>query len=216
MTKSSRTRTPVRRRKRNVPSPLVVVGVVVFILAVAAAMLTMSGERSGGGREIGTVQISGSALPKQGASPDTAIAMPAPRARGVNFADDPVAVQNDGRPKAIVFLAHWCPHCQKEVPKVVSWLEQTGGVEGVDIYAVSTFADRTRPNWPPSAWLQRERWTSPVLLDDADGSVAEAFGLSGTPMWVFVSAEGTVTKRISGEVSVATFEAEMRALVAGG
>lgn len=208
-----RARPSRRRARRRGPSPMVVMGIVVFGLAVAATLLTLGGGEDGG-RETGAVTLGGASLPKQGGTPDPAAGMAAPVARGVNFDGTAVAIENDGKPKAIVFLAHWCPHCEKEVPKVVSWLEQTGGVEGVDVVAVSTWADRTRANWPPSAWLERERWTSPVLLDDGEGSVAKAYGLSGTPMWVFVGKDGKVVKRTSGEVPVDTLESEMRALVA--
>lgn len=201
------------RRRRQGASPMFAAGVVVFLIAAIAVVLSLSGDK-GVGRQTAPVEITGASLPKDAGAPDAAIGMRAPEARGTDFAGGPVAVANDGRAKAILFLAHWCPHCQREVPVVVDWLKSTGGVQGVDLYTVSTLATSTKPNWPPSSWLERERWTTPVLVDSPDSAVAEAFGLSGTPLWVFVRPDGTVARRMAGEVPVSAFEAEMRALLA--
>ena len=64
-------------------------------------------------------------------------------------------------------LAHWCPSCQAEVPRLVDYLDSTGMPEGVRIVALSTSIDAARPNYPPSAWLDREEWTAPTMIDDA-------------------------------------------------
>ncbi|MGZ4105328.1 MAG: TlpA family protein disulfide reductase, partial [Actinomycetota bacterium] len=57
------------------------------------------------------------------------------------------------------------------------------------------------PNYPPSTWLKNEGWTPEVLVDDAEGSVAAAYGLSATPMWVFIGADGVVKFRVEGEMT---------------
>ena len=62
---------------------------------------------------------------------------------------------------AIWFVAHWCPHCQAEVPRIVALAEQGRLPEGVDVAAVSTAVDATAPNYPPSAWLDRVGWPFP-------------------------------------------------------
>jgi hypothetical protein len=66
---------------------------------------------------------------------------------------------------------------------------------------VSTWVDESRPNYPPSAWFRETGWRSPVLVDDASGSTAAAYGLKGTPMWVFVGGDGLVKFRIEGELT---------------
>jgi thiol-disulfide isomerase/thioredoxin len=63
----------------------------------------------------------------------------------------------------VVFVAHWCPHCQAEVPRIVA-LAKAGKVS-VPIVGVATGTDASAPNYPPSAWLQREGWPYPVLVD---------------------------------------------------
>lgn len=200
------------RARRKGPYPMLVVTAVVFVLGILAVVLTVSDE-SDGGREIAPARVTGTSLPTEGGQPDAAVGMKAPEAFGVDFKGGPVAIDNDGRAKALIFLAHWCPHCQREVPKVVSWLASAGGVEGVDIFAVSTFADVTKPNWPPSIWLRQEGWPTPVLVDDEASTVAEAFGLRGTPMWVFVRRDGTIAGRASGEVPIDRLQSAMRALL---
>jgi hypothetical protein len=37
-----------------------------------------------------------------------------------------------------------------------------------------------RPNHPSTAWLARERWNLPVIVDP-DGEIADTFGLSAYP-----------------------------------
>jgi cytochrome c biogenesis protein CcmG, thiol:disulfide interchange protein DsbE len=132
---------------------------------------------------------------------DQAVGRPAPELRGASFDGTPVAVTRDGIPKALVFLAHWCPHCQEEVPVLVRWLGNGRLPPGVELYAVSTAVRPELPGYPPSAWLRQARWPAPVLADDPQGSAAAAFGLSGFPFFVLVDGEGRVAARASGEQS---------------
>ena len=119
----------------------------------------------------------------------------APTVIGQDFDGNEVRIENDGRAKAIVLLAHWCAHCQNEVPAVQAWLDSGGGVEGVDMYSVATAMDSNRDNFPPSEWLDREGWTVPVIRDDSNNSVHTAYGSGGFPFWVFVNSDGTVAFR---------------------
>lgn len=38
-----------------------------------------------------------------------------PDVDGETFAGERVIVGSDGRPKVVMFLVHWCPHCQAGV-----------------------------------------------------------------------------------------------------
>ena len=82
-----------------------------------------------------------------------------------------------------------------------AWLNETGGHPDVDIYGIATSNDRTRPNWPPGDWLEREGWTPPTLVDNS-GKAARAYGMAGTPFWAAVNAEGQVVYRIAGGVGI--------------
>jgi thiol-disulfide isomerase/thioredoxin len=157
--------------------------------------------------EVGTPSITGQSLPEfttvQG---DTAVGMTIPEVAGADFSGTPVSITRDGRPKIIMFFAHWCGVCQEEVPLIADWLPGATLPEGLDIISVSTGVNENSPNYPPSAWLDREGWTIPVILDDTRSSVAAAFGLSAYPYFVFVDADGKVVLRATGALPTATLE----------
>src|SRR5690606_25349693 len=84
------------------------------------------------------VKINGSPLPQFGRGDDEAVGRPFPSMTGQSVFDgSPVAITDDGRAKVVIFVAHWCPHCQKEVPRIQSWLDDNGKPADVDLYAVS-------------------------------------------------------------------------------
>lgn len=84
---------------------------------------------------------------------------------------------------------------------MVQALVDAGGVpEHVDIYAIATAIDSGRANYPPEAWLEREGWSSPVVVDTKD-AIANAYGLGGFPFWVFVNSDGTTALRVGGRIS---------------
>ncbi|MFM9014446.1 MAG: TlpA family protein disulfide reductase, partial [Gemmatimonadota bacterium] len=119
-----------------------------------------------------------------------------------------------GKPQVIVFFAHWCPHCQREVPIIVS-LAKGGTFDGIALGGVSTGTTDQAVNYPPSAWLDRVGWPAPVLVDTANQTAAEAYGLTGYPFLVFVNEDGTVAGRWSGEMPEADLEAVVEAFKAG-
>jgi thiol-disulfide isomerase/thioredoxin len=162
---------------------------------------------------VGSPQVDG-ALPPMGNSnvDQTATGQEAPTVTGTDFEGEEVTITNDGRPKAIVFLAHWCPHCQAEVPSVQRWLNETGGVDGVDMYSVTTAVDPRRNNYPPQRWLEDEGWTVPIIRDNAASSVLTAHGNGGFPFWVFTNSDGTVALRVAGEIPINDLEEILRNL----
>jgi len=185
--------------------PLVVAGIVVLALAAAlATALTGDGDDGAEGtQQIRPVAIDGAPLAPfdPAASPDPAVGTAAPRLEGTSFDGSPVTIAGDGRPKLVVFVAHWCPHCQAEVPVINQWLENRGQPEGVDLYGVSTGASQDLPNWPPSEWLADEGWKIPTLADDADSTAGSAYGVSSYPFFVTIDADGNVVSRGSGELT---------------
>jgi thiol-disulfide isomerase/thioredoxin len=186
------------------------------VLALAIAVLSGGGDDdtttngSAGGDDAattGTVVTSGTALPSlDDPADDPAVGMTFPTLTGVDQEGDPLTIEPDGRPKMVLFLAHWCPHCQREVPVVQQWVDDGNLPEGVDLVSVSTAIDPSRPNYPPDAWLAREGWTAPVLVD-SDNSAAEAVGLSAYPFFVAVDSDGKVAQRASGELTTDQLDA---------
>lgn len=152
------------------------------------------------------VAVDGDTLPPFEDGGDRAIGMAAPALSGRSFDGTPVRIGVTGQPYVIAFVAHWCSHCQAEVPRLVSWLDANGYPEDVDVYAVATSTSATQPNYPPSAWLESEGWTVPTMADNESSAAGAAFGVASYPAFVAVAAGGTVAYRTSGELTEAQWE----------
>lgn len=180
-------------------------GIAVLIGIAAIVAIGSGGDDSSadGLQQFGEVTVNGDALaPYSDGADDSAVGMPAPEVIGEGFTGNPVTTKTDA-PQMIVFLAHWCPHCQREVPLLVEW-ERNGEVPaGLEVMAVATATNPTNPNFPPSEWLTREEFPAlwPVLVDDGANTAGNAFGVSGYPFFVLTDAEGKVVFRGSGEIS---------------
>jgi len=191
-----------------------IVGIVVGIIVVLAVIAIVFAGNTEPGNEYGDPQVSGqlSLMPPNTRVDVTANGETSPTVIGQDFDGNEVRIENDGRAKAIVLLAHWCPHCQDEVPAVQAWLDSGGGVEGVDMYSIATAMVSSRDNFPPSDWLDREGWTVPVIRDDSNNSVHTAYGSGGFPFWVFVNSDGTVAFRLAGATTIDELELIMSEL----
>jgi thiol-disulfide isomerase/thioredoxin len=183
------------------PAVFIIGGAIVIALIIAVVATRGSGDGPST-PQTAAVTITG-ALPAFSGNADPAVGMAAPTLEGRNFDGTAVAIRNDGRPKLVVFLAHWCPHCQAEVPMIVSWLDDNGKPADVDLYAVSTSVSRDRPNYPPSEWLAEANWPIPTIADTSDSRAATAYGLTGFPYFVAIDANGNVKHRVSGELTTA-------------
>ena len=152
--------------------------------------------------ETGTVEIIGEALP-----PDESVGHVAPGFKAqLNTSGEMVEIQpDDGTIRLIGFFAHWCPHCQREVPRVAQWLNENDLPNGVEVVAISTSVREGTPNYPPSEWFEAENWPTQVLVDSPEKTIAEAYGLTGFPFWVLVDGEGVVVHRSSGELTEEQF-----------
>lgn len=205
---------PVSTRPSQAP---LLIGIGVLALAaVAAIVAVMLGGSSGGGfaepARTG-VGVSGTALPALvDPAADTAVGQALPTLSGTDLAGEPVSIGADDGPMAIVLLAHWCSHCQAEVPVLVDYLASTGMPDGVRLVALSTSIDAARPNYPPSAWLEREGWTVPTLVDDASSRGLAALGMASFPGFIFVDGDGRVVQRSTGEMPAESFDQVVRAL----
>jgi thiol-disulfide isomerase/thioredoxin len=190
-------------------------GVVIAAAAVVAFLVTQRGGDDSSLPDAETVQVEGSALPDFTGDPDDpAVGMAAPGLTGTNIdgSGSITIPAGQGRPRAIIFLAHWCPHCRREVPLIADWLRENGMPTNVDLYSVVTATSPDLPNYPPSTWLADAGWEPPVLLDDDAQTAAQAYGLQGYPYFVFVGADGKVAKRLAGEIPVSDLGSELDSL----
>lgn len=183
-----------------------IVGVALAIGLVAVIVITMGSSKT---TEVGTPTVTGTALPDFVELPadDPAIGLPIPEVTGKDFDGNAVSIARDGRPKLLIFVAHWCAVCRREVPAITAWLPTASLPENLDLVSISTGVDAGRENYPPSRWLERDGWTVPVIMDDAAGGVGAAYGLKFYPYFVFVDAQGNVALRLVGEESTATIAA---------
>ncbi len=199
----------------------IVVGVVVVVAGVAALLVARNSTDSDAGEQTGTVQVGSSdeatetsmgeqpseALPLFDANlpADPAVGMTIPTVEGVDFDGEAVSIAPDGDAKVLLFVAHWCPHCQREVPRIQAYLDENPLPDDVELITVSTGVRPGGDNYPPSEWLAREGWEAPVLVDDEQGTAAATYGLSAFPYFIAVDADGKVVARASGELSTEDF-----------
>lgn len=200
-------------------------GVILVIISAAIAIGLSSGSGDGASARKGTgayaasradreqapVTVTGSALsPYPDVPPglipegqDRAVGETPPKLEGTTFDGGRVVIDPaDGRAKVVMFIAHWCPHCQNEVPVIQRWINDGDTPQDVDFYAVSTAVTSSRPNYPPSKWIEREGFTPPVLLDNADSSAAAAWALPGYPYFVALNSDGSLARRGNGEIPI--------------
>ncbi len=192
---------------------------VVVVIAVVVAVVAGSGggDAKATSFETSSVKVTGTPLPKYDdtKATDPAVGETIPTLAGKSVFDGkPLTIEPNGKPQAIAFVAHWCPHCQREVPLLVSLAKQ-GVFDGVDVTAVATATNSTYPNYPPSSWLDDVGWPFPVLADSKTGTAAQAYGLSAYPYFVLVRPDGTVAARGTGELPAGQIKADIDALKAG-
>ena len=167
--------------------------------------------------EVAVVQVTGVPLPSfVNELGDVAVGMEAPGVSGVSFTGEEVSVQpGEGSAYVLGFFAHWCPHCQRELPGLSEWMMFNDPPDGVEVVAVSTAVNDGAPNYPPSAWFREVGWTADVLVDSEAMGVADAFGLSSYPFFVLVGADGKVVARVSGEIGIPVWERLLEAAARG-
>lgn len=174
--------------------------VAVAVLAIVAVLLALG---PGGVAEPATepLVISGTPLaelPVDG--PDPAVGATLPSLTGTDMAGQPLQIGPAGSAQMIVVLAHWCPHCQAELPGLVDLIDAGDVPDGVSVVGLSTSINELRPNYPPSDWFDSVGWQQPTLIDDANSGGLAALGMSRFPGFVFVDSQGRVTQRMTGEV----------------
>ncbi len=212
----------------------IVIGVVVVVMiaAVIAIAVSQSDQKVAGGGaspsggtvvpsgdlNYGTVDVSGTPLadrPSSPTAPDAAVGESIPTVTGQQFDGSAITIAPGGKPKVVMFVAHWCPHCQAEVPRIQDWLDDSGMPTDVDLYAVATGTTSTRANFPPGEWLRGKDWSVPTMVDDESFSAAKGFGLTSYPFFVVVDGSGKVVVRTSGELTQDQWDALLEAARTG-
>ncbi|NLA35023.1 MAG: TlpA family protein disulfide reductase [Actinobacteria bacterium] len=185
------------------PKGLLIAGAVALLAVII--VIAVFAVQDGGGSGVNKtsfspeITIGGDALPAlPEGGVDEAIGKTIPTIAGKDFDLKDVELTT-GEPTFIVVMAHWCSHCQAEIPKIVDGVNNGDLSKDVKIFGVSTHVDEARGNFPPASWLDKENWTFPVLLDNRTRDAAAALGISGYPGLIAVNADGVVVDRASGE-----------------
>ena len=180
----------------------IIAGAVILVLGLAIAIgVTLSSEPVAAGLPEGETTVTGDLLPEFAGENDDNIALglAAPIFSAPNENSEIVSLEKNGNAKALLFLAHWCGYCQKEVPVVQGFIDSAGVPPGVDVIAIATSIDRGRENYPPQKWLADEGW-SETQLYDLDREIGNAYGLSAFPYWVFLYKDLNVVARRTGNL----------------
>ncbi len=197
----------------------VVMYIVLVVVGIAGAVslgtaggstktTTISGVTVPGGvaaAEFQKVTTTGEALPQLPEnSDDPAVGKAAPTLTGYDLAGRPVTIDpgSDGKATMVVFLAHWCPHCNAEVPVLNEWKEKGLMPPNLRVIGVTTGSRADQANWPPSKWLVAKKWTFDQFADSEKQEASAAYGVGGYPFLVFIDAAGNVTSRGSGEIPI--------------
>ena len=208
------------------------IGAVIAIALIIAVISTTGNDKkvtvgttgtdnsSSSAAETQPVNIVGTPLPKQpqGGVDETPKGLTPPTLKGFTFAGAPIDITPgtpSGRAKMVVFLAHWCPHCNREIPVIEAWAAAGGVPANLDIIGVSTGVSAQADNYPPSQWIIKMAWKWPVMADSPDNQAALAYGVGGYPTFVIVGADGKVRVRNSGELPQADLDSMVKQALAG-
>jgi cytochrome c biogenesis protein CcmG/thiol:disulfide interchange protein DsbE len=206
---ASQGRTPDRRRGLDRTTVSFIVLVLVIIAgSVYLVLNNRSVADTGAIQEFSPeVTVEGEALPVFNSETvttvtDEALGTQVPTVTGQDFMGEEVTLPVEGESTIMVFIAHWCPFCQAEVPVLLEEWIYGDLPDGVNVAAVATGTREDAPNYPPSAWLlgRDDPWTAPILADSAESAAAQAYGLGSYPFFVVVGPDGTVQARTSGEL----------------
>jgi thiol-disulfide isomerase/thioredoxin len=153
-------------------------------------------------------------LPESGADTETGKSVAV--LKGYDLQGRPVTIDpaGDGKATLVVFLAHWCQFCNREIPVLNKWRESGEVPTGLRVVGVTTGSKADQANWPPSKWLTAMKWPFEVMADSEAQEAAAAYGVAGYPFMAFVGANGKITARTSGEVPVEQIQIYANAAVA--
>jgi len=192
------------RERKQLNKNFIIAGVAVLVVGLAVAIgVSLVDEPLDGNLPEGETTVIGEILPEYAGENDDNIiqGQEAPTFSGPNENSEIVTIEKNGNAKALLFLAHWCGFCQKEVPIVQEYIDLIGIPEGVEIIAIATSIDRSRDNYPPHDWLESEGW-SEVQIYDIDREIGTAYGINSFPYWVFLDKDLKVVARRAGNLPI--------------
>lgn len=188
--------------KRNWAFPaiiaaVVLVGIVIVLIAALgkedtpASDITLAGGGPGDAAPVLTVE---GGPTEQGQA--------APSISGVDmYTGRTVSLQEmQGKPTLLTVWAHWCPHCQKELPIIQQLSQEQAG--NFNFLTVSTSAGSQPAAGQyatPATLMKTQGITMPSLRDDGTKAM-QALGAEGFPTLLMIDADGNAVGKASGEM----------------
>ncbi len=112
-----------------------------------------------------------------------------------------------GKPVYLNFFATWCPPCNVETPWIESFSKQYAGrglvVIGIDMQESARAA---------SGFRAKYHLTYPVIVDA--GTLENLYSINGLPVHVFIARNGTIYRKVIGEMSKPEIESALKAILA--
>jgi len=189
--------------KKLMNKNFIIGGAIVLVIGLAVAIgVSLVDEPLDGNLPEGETTISGDVLPEYAGENDIniSVGLQAPSFSGPDQNSEIISLEKNGKSKILLFLAHWCPHCQAEVPVVQEYIDTFGLPADVEVIGILTSIDRSRDNYPPHDWLVKEGW-SEIQIYDLDREIGTAYGLNAFPYWVTLDKDLKVVNRVTGELT---------------
>jgi cytochrome c biogenesis protein CcmG, thiol:disulfide interchange protein DsbE len=109
-----------------------------------------------------------------------------------------------GKPTVVNFFASWCGPCNQEAPEVVAFAKAHPDVQMVGV------ATNDKP-FDTQTFVNRYGLAYPVVMD-LNGSLKDAWGVTGIPTTFFIDKDGNVQDSIIGSSTQAMFEDKLKSI----
>lgn len=185
--------------------------------AIGAAVWFASRSEDAGG----TAASGATIQPARLADPPAAPGSPAPGVQVGALARDFVAMSPQGeslrlsdlrgRAVAVNFWATWCVSCLTELPLLRDLQKRLGGPASLEVVAVNT-GERVDDVAPFLEQLDAPQFR---VVMDPSAAIADAYGVYGLPLTVFIDAEGVIRARYAGQLDEELAERYVATAMAG-